>query len=280
MGLYGSENSLQLLKSAALKKLESLSKAASMRLIGSGQVSGAIAKISLLADRIQSSRREDDAYEAIGHILALEKQLGEKIPSRTAFRVVSMSFPQKRAIPFFSYMLGEEMPQPFVHNAMDFYDRVRDFGVGLSVDEGVVVATSSDNLSYAGHLVRVFSPQPAVWSELPRYLRFGGRLRRGEYSQFPISCSVRLDNSMLGISAHYQIANFVFASMESADDWSRLVYSQLQKRFYLGGFSLELNEDGHRLNIRLLSKNGTSCTATLFSGRLEAPPGAWGLAQD
>ncbi len=262
-------STFDLLRSGAGARLDALEQKSRQRIFSNGFLDGMQNKTVVLRSRLANSRTEDDVFEVLSGISRLERGAGAKPGALSA--IMGIIKPTGKKMPFFDYMLEEEMPAAFVEKAVSFREEIGSFGWNMQVDAGIVIANGyGGRQQVAGHLVRVFSIQPAVHSEFPKWKR------RGKESLEPLSCSIKFTSGQLGIG-NEQARGFAYAEISRSDDWSQALFLQMESKFRVAGFAFELNEDGRRVHMYFIGKGGAA-VATLFDGKLEVPPQAWKAA--
>lgn len=267
MTLQRAGSQLEALRNAASARLDSLGRKNSARIIFT-DISGIIGKkILLLKSALGNAKTPEEVGKVLQQAGAVERQIDG---TEGAPRITLLKYGKGRSnvsVPFFDYLLDEEMPEGFSARALAFRDRIGEFGVSLSVDCGVVYARKNSGEVLAGHVLRTFFSTPSLHSEYPGWKRRGnGGSAEG------VSCSIKLDNLSLGVTGG--LAKFVESRLDRAEHFSRFAYISMQQRYFVRGFALELNQDGERLHIYLGSPGGEA-VATLFKGKLEIPPQAW-----
>ncbi len=264
------ENSFELLRKGADAKLGALDNKARQAFFLKGFIDGTKNKIDVLRSRLSNAKKEDDIWEIMPAISRLERGMEAKEHPKIS-QINGVLKPSGRKTPFFDYMLEEEMPANFVEKAIAFRDDIGNFGWKMDIDAGLVFASGPGGRSaVAGHMVRTFTTHAAVHSEYPKWKR------RGTESAETVSCSIKFQDSQVGIN-QAETKGFAFAAMKGADDWSRALFGQMEGRFRLRGLAFELNEDGRRLHMYFASP-GKLLVATLFESTLVVPPEAWQAA--
>ncbi|HQT44509.1 MAG TPA: hypothetical protein PLO51_00885 [Candidatus Micrarchaeota archaeon] len=259
-------STFDLLRSGAGARLDALEQKSKQRIFFNSSLDGMQNKIGVLRSRLANSRVEDEVFEVMSGISRLERGAGAKQGAICAINGIIK--PSGKKVPFFDYMLEEEMPSCFVEKAVSFREEIGSFGWSMQVDSGIVIANGyGGKHQVAGHLVRAFSIQPAVHSEFPKWKR------RGKGSLEPLSCSIKFTSGQLGID-YTQARGFAYAEISRSDDWSQALFGHMESKFRVAGFAFELNEDGRRVHMYFIGKGGAA-VATLFDGKLEVPPQAW-----
>ncbi|MCX6773310.1 MAG: hypothetical protein NTV88_06120 [Candidatus Micrarchaeota archaeon] len=267
MTLQCANNSIEVLRSAVKQKITALERKNPNNSLFANVLNGSKNKLALLSTALSKAQTEDDIYEVTRKMTQVEKEMNGQRAQKIEI-VHGISAQSGKRIPFFDYLVQEELPEKFVETALDFRHEVKDFGCELAVDSGIVFSKlfgKQDEIS--GHIVRTYSTQPAVHSEYPNWKR------RGESHDFAVSCSIKLYDAQLGFSGKNASA-FVYSRIVNADDFSQSAFGQMESKYRISGFSLELNEDGERLHAYFITNNG-KLTATLFGKTLTVPPEAW-----
>ncbi|MDE1797809.1 MAG: hypothetical protein KGH63_00195 [Candidatus Micrarchaeota archaeon] len=260
--------SLNVLKAWFSDKLSAMEGAARQRLLLNGCAEPHLHRIAVIRKALELAQNERAVWELLDPINKLEKDLLRPPSPGLAVRRAGISRADTaRALPFFDYILKEELPEEFVPLALEYREQVEYFGWKLFVDEGVVVARDGGGRPlFVGHLTWSLPHADAYWK--------GERAWRGRWSGLAYCCAIAMDDRQLGVGPG-QTKAFAYARLAGADDWTQMLLRQMESRFRFCGFALELNEDRARLHLHYAAAEGTRLRATFDGKRLEVPPQAW-----
>lgn len=265
----GASNYLENLRRAAAAKVERVESKARKRLIVAGGVEPAASMASLLKKTLWHATDEDTVLDIARRADALEKTMGRRKPT-IIFSNVGLTKNSGRKCQFFDYILEEQLPESFVGPAFQFRDEVSAFGWSLSVDSGVVFASSRHRGEFAaGFVSRDFTSHPRLSSEMPSWKR--GDFERGNPECF--ACSIRFSSDRLGLDGS-TARSYIFAAITNSNDTNQAFFSRMEEKYRVVGFAIELNEGGKNLHL-YFAEGERRITAHLFYGKLEVPPETW-----